>query len=113
MRVKKAQEQFPPGTPIKSIGSGWDGIVQKINKKNPSSPIVVRWDRNGSVSNENCMTIRKWTTDETSVHISMMATLANMEDQKKRPWAYKEGYVDPNQSYRVPSEKNRMKSPPY
>ena len=40
--------------------SGWAGEVIKINEKNPSSPLKVKWDKTGTTSNENSMSVKVW-----------------------------------------------------
>jgi len=45
------------GDRVASKVSGATGSIVKINKKNPSSPLVVQWDRGGSKSNENLTSI--------------------------------------------------------
>lgn len=53
----KSNQKFVVGTKIKAKKSDWTGTIIKINKKNPSSPYQVKWDKNGKISNENAMSI--------------------------------------------------------
>jgi len=49
------------GDRVESKVSGATGSIVKINKKNPSSPLVVQWDRGGGRSNENLTSIKPTT----------------------------------------------------
>lgn len=53
----KANQNFSVGAKVKAKQSNWTGIIIGVNKKNPSSPFVVKWDKNGNESNENAMSI--------------------------------------------------------
>lgn len=64
-RIKKAALAFPVGSQVKAMASGWVGHVVAINRKNPSSPIKVRW-ANGETSNCNVMVIERDKTMATS-----------------------------------------------
>lgn len=56
MRRLKCSKATKAGCFVKAKDSGWIGEVLRINPKNPSSPIVVKWP-NGEVSNTNSMVV--------------------------------------------------------
>lgn len=46
------------GLPVVGRVAGWTGVIVRKTKQK-SSPWVVRWDRNGLESHENCMSIKE------------------------------------------------------
>ena len=59
------QKGYKPkaGDRVVSRVSGAAGEIVKINRLNKSSPLVVKWDKSGSRSNENMSSIKPQGSD--------------------------------------------------
>ena len=59
------QKGYKPkaGDRVVARSSGQAGEIVRINRRNPSSPLIVKWDKSGNRSNENMNSVKPQESD--------------------------------------------------